>query len=227
MVASRQRKITGQFSDDSDYKAVLERDALYLIVEGQKILAGDSNDYSDVVEEDITGDLTEAIQSFINSSDSPDEAMRYYVHDELRENTKGRKGKHRKRVDIACVLTGRKPQQVMKFEAKRLRSPGYPASKYIGKEGLGEFISGNYAPESDIVGMLGYVQSSDCQHWAGELEGAIQKEKKSICLHKNSRWEKAGFGNIDHCFTTLHNRKGKNCDLLVYHLLLDFSKSSN
>lgn len=227
MVAFRQRKITGQISDGSEYKAVLERDALYLIIEGHELLAGESFDYSDANEEHITGDLTEATIRFINSLVSPDWTKHYCVQEERRENTKGKTGKHRKRVDIACILTGRKPQEVMKFEAKRLRVPEYPVSKYIGEKGLGEFISGAYAPEAEIVGMLGYVQSDDCKYWEGELADEIQTKKKAIRLRKNSRWEKADFVNIDHCNITKHDRKVGKRDLLVYHLLLDFTEPNN
>jgi hypothetical protein len=225
MVAYRQRKTIGKLNDNSEYRAVIERDALFLIAEGKKLLAKANIDYSDTDEEEITGDLTEATNEFINCLSSPDWTSHYYAQEELRENTKGKKGKHRKRVDIVCVLTGRKPHQKIKFEAKRLRTPGFPASKYVGKTGLGEFISGNYAQESQVVGMIGYVQSDNPKLWAGKLSEEILKEKKSIRLAEKSRWQKANVENIDHCYTTSHNRVDKNKELIVYHLLLDFTSS--
>ena len=213
-----------QSDDGGDYEAAFHRAVLLLIIAGHKRLVMGDSDYFDVVEEDITGELTQKTEEYINSQDSPDWTKPYFVHEERRENVGGKKGKHRPRVDIACVLTGRKPQRLMRFEAKRLRRPGFTVGKYLGKEGLGEFIVGNYAAEDDTAGMLGYVQSDDCDYWAQTIADDLKDKKNEVGLIKGEQLEKAEFENIDQCYTTRHNRPTVKRELLVYHLLLAFIK---
>ena len=225
MAISGQNKPSVNQPDDSgDYVASFYHDALFLIVAGHRRLVAGDTDYSETAEEDITGELTHQTEQYINREDSPDWTKYYVVREERRENVGGRKGKHRPRVDIAFVLTGRKPQSLMRFEAKRLRKPGFTVSKYIGKKGLGEFIAGNYAAEDDTAGMLGYVQSDDCDYWARKIADGLERRKKEVGLIKGEQWEKANLDNIDQCYTTRHNRPTVKRELLVYHLLLAFIK---
>ena len=214
-------------SDDScDYLASFCRDAIFLIVKGYgRLVAGDT-DYSDIAEEHITGELTQQTEQYINRQDSPDWTKNYVVQEERRENVHGRKGKHRPRVDIAFVLAGRKPQRFMRFEAKRLRKPGFTVAKYLGKEGLGEFIQGNYGADDDTAGMIGYVQSDDCDFWAREISETLEKKKQKISLIEEDQWQKAHFDDVDHCYKTRHNRPRIERELLVYHLLLTLHKNT-
>ena len=221
-ITGKHKSPSNQSDDSSDYVAVIHRDALFLIIAGQKEMIADSIDYSNTAEEDITGDLTKYTDEYINSLSSPDWTQYYCVQEEQRENMEGKKGKHRQRIDIVCILTGRKPQERMKFEAKRLKRPGFLVSKYIGETGLGEFISGNYAKGADVVGMLGYIQSNDCVYWAGKISDAMNKKKIEVHLTQDGQWQKADLENIDDCYKTQHNRPKIKRELLIYHLLLDF-----
>ena len=211
-----------QSDDGGDYIAVIHRDALHLIVAGHQELIAGNDDFSDTVEEDITGELTKYTTKYINSLSSPDWTRHFYVQEELRENTHGKKGKNRLRVDIVCILTGRKPHESLRFEAKRLRKPGFTVGKYLGKEGLGEFIAGNYAAGDNTAGMLGYVQSNDCDYWARKISDGMTKKKMEVGLIKGGQWQKAHLDNIDQCYQTRHNRPTIKRELLVYHLLLVF-----
>jgi hypothetical protein len=223
MAISGQHKFNIDQSDDnSEYKAALHRDALYLIVAGHQRLIAGNDDYSDTAEEDITGELTKYTNEYISSLSSPNWTSHFYVQEELRENTNGKKGKNRPRVDIVCILTGRKPQEFLRFEAKRLRKPGFTVGKYLGKEGLGEFIAGNYAAGDDTAGMLGYVQSDDCDYWARKISDDMRKKKNEVGLIKGGQWQKANLDNFHQCYQTRHNRPTVNRELLVYHLLLVF-----
>ena len=224
MVASRQREIIGQFSDDSDYKAAFYHDALCLIGSGHKRLIENNVDYSNEEEPNITGEIVRCTNEYIDSSLSSYSESLYSVTEDPPENTQGRLGKRRKKSDIVCMRTGRKPLPHMKFEAKRLSSPDFPASKYVGNVGLGEFISGNYAPELEIVGMLGYVQSDDNDYWVGQITDALNKKKKELHMTQDCQWQKAGLENINDCYKTRHNRPTVGRKLLVYHLLLDFTR---
>jgi len=225
MAITEQRKLSINQSDDSiDYVASIHHGALYLIIAGQKKLVGSSVDCFDADEEDITGDLTDYTNKYINSLSSPDWTKHYRVQEELRENVKGKRGKHRKRIDIVCILTDRKPHRLMKFEAKRLKRPSFLVDKYVGKTGLGEFISGNYARKCDTAGMLGYIQSDDCDYWAKQIPVALNTKKTEVHLTKDGRWQRADLENINDCYETRHNRPTVKRELLVYHLLLDFVK---
>jgi hypothetical protein len=93
---------------------------------------------------------------------------------------------------------------------------------YIGSEGLGEFISGAYAPESPFGGMLGYVQSDDCNYWATKISEKLKTEKQNVML--KDCWEKSGFKDIVHCYKTRHDRKNNLSEILIFHLLLDFTQ---
>ncbi|MDP8219564.1 MAG: hypothetical protein P9M03_12655 [Candidatus Theseobacter exili] len=222
-ISGQHKSKSNPSNDNGDYKAVIHRDALFLIVTGHSRMIADGVDYSDTDEEDITGILTTCIDEYINCLSSPDWTKHFYVHEELRENTNGKKGKRRKRVDIVCVLTGRKPQKRMKFEAKRLKRTVLTAGRYLGKEGLGEFIAGNYAKTDDDAGMLGYIQSDSCDHWADKISNALNNGN-DVHLTDEGPWQKACLENIDNCYTTRHNRPTVGRKLLVYHLLLDFVK---
>ena len=213
-------------NDSSEYKAGFHRGALYLIVAGhERLIAGDE-DFSDTAEEEISGELAMHMQDYIDSLSSPDWTRYFCVQEELRENTNARKGKYRKRVDIAFVLAGTKPQKFMRFEAKRLRKPGFTVGGYIGEDGLGEFIVGNYAADDDTAGMLGYIQSDDCDYWAMGISEALEKKKRDVGQIEGGQWQKAHFDDVDHCYKTQHNRPRIKRKLLVYHLLLALYKTT-
>lgn len=218
-----QNKLSINRSDDSrDYIDGFHRDALCLIVAGHKRLTENKSDYSNEEEPNITGELKRCTEEYINSLSSPEWTSNYVVNEESPENTKGRVGKNRKRVDIVCTLAGQKPQRRIRFEAKRLKDKKFPVSKYIGSEGLMEFITENYAPEDDTGGMLGYIQSDDCEYWAKQIPDALSKSKE-VSITEDGLWQEVHVENVSHCYKTRHNRTMKNQSFLIYHLLLDFT----
>lgn len=223
MAISGHHKLNINQSDDSsDYLYGFHRDALCLIVAGHKRLIENNNDYSNEEEPNITGELVRCTNEYIDSFSSPEWTNKYVVNEESPENTKGRLGKRRKKVDIICTLAGRKPQQRIRFEAKRLKGKIFPVDKYIGYEGLMEFVTGNYASEDSTCGMLGYVQSDDCEYWAKRIPDALSKTKE-VNMIEGGLWQKARVENVNHCYETWHNKITNNCKFLIYHLLLDFT----
>jgi hypothetical protein len=109
----------------------------------------------------------------------------------------------------------------MRFEAKRLMMPRFAVDKYSGGSGLGEFLAGHYAREDDVAGMLGYVQSENCDAWAERIAARIQGAE--MCLANNGTWQKVNIENVENCYATRHYRVSPPRELLVYHLLLDFA----
>lgn len=222
MAISGQNKFDINQSDDGkDYFYGFHRNVLQLIVAGHKRLTEHNTDYSNEEEPNITGELVRCTNEYIDSFFSPDWTANYVVNEESPENTKGRLGKNRKRVDIVCTLAGRRPLQHIRFEAKRLKDKNFPVGKYVGSEGLMEFITGNYAPEDNAGGMLGYVQSDDCEYWAKQIPDALSK-REEVCITEDGLWQNAYIENVNHCYKTRHNRMANN-KFLVYHLLLDFT----
>ena len=211
-------------SNDSDYRAAFHRDALCLIVQGHEMLVSSREDYSCEEEPAITGELVRCVRAYLEDSDAAEWSERYTVHDDPPEHDSVRKGTRRKKFDlgIECVCWGKRPY--MRFEAKRLKEGGFSVDKYLGAGGLGEFIKGNYARKDDTCGMLGYMQSDDCGYWGKEICTAIDKKKNEVCLVKEGQWEKASIDNVANCYKTRHNRPTVNRELLVYHLLLDFTE---
>jgi len=134
-------------------------------------------DHAKAQEPAITGDLHVAIETVL---DHPTEDwMRLYsAHDDPAENDGRRKGKQRKRIDLRIDSAFNSPRCRFRFEAKRL-GKRHPAKVYLGSEGLGCFLCGNYARQEDHAGMLGYVQSGDLADWADALCDELQHDPQS------------------------------------------------
>jgi len=227
MAISGQHKSNINQSDDSiDYEVGFHRDALFVILAGHKRLTENAADYSDEEEPNMTGEIVRYTREYVEASDACEWVSRYAVHDDPPENDAIRMGKGRKKVDIIVERTqkGRHPR--MRFEAKRLKRPGFPASEYVGGKGLGEFIAGNYAAGDDTAGMLGYIQSDDCDYWSGNISDCLRKKKDEVGLIEGGQWQEARVDGIDQCYKTRHNRPTVKRELLVYHLLLTFHRTA-
>ena len=222
MATAEQDKLSVIQPDSSDYVAKFRREALLLIIAGHKKLTENAIDYSNKEEPSITGEIIRSAQLYSEKQDSPEWAYPYSIHDDPPENDGNREGKGRKRVDVIIERTQRGKHPRIRFEAKRLKMPVFSAGKYVGKTGLGEFVAGNYAKNDDVAGMLGYIQSDDCDYWAEQIPNALNKKKEEVHLIKDGQWQEASLENVNDCYKTRHNRPTGERELLVYHLLLDF-----
>jgi hypothetical protein len=155
----------GQPADYLEYQRAFYRQSLLLLICGYQKLISSGIDCSGREETEITGELVRHTNNYIDDVASPEWAVPFEVKEESPENTKGKLGKGRKRVDVVCILTQKRPHSRLKFEAKRLKNKSHPVGIYLGKEGLQEFLNENYAPEAVAAGMLGYVQSDSCDYW--------------------------------------------------------------
>jgi len=66
------------------------------------------------------------------------------------------------------------------FEAKRLRTGGFPIGKYVGAGGMDDFISCRYASGCPEAAMIGLYQNNDADYWRSELRRAFEADSKSI-----------------------------------------------
>jgi len=182
--------------------------------------------YQNSEEPNITGELVKSIETVLEDDLSPDWVIWYAVYDDPPINTEGRYGKYRQRVDVKIVrhLKGKRPK--MQFEAKRLYNNS-SVSKYLGNEGLGCFLSGEYAHEHKEAGMLGYVQVKSEATWANKIRSHIEKEPQNYCLCKNGRWIKTSITpNLKYTYRTSHNRAKTKEPIGISHIFLNFCNNN-
>ena len=129
-------------------------------------------------------------------------------------------GKERPRVDIEMERTQRGPHPRFQFEAKKLPVSHKDAvGEYLGQNGLGCFLSGQYAISHDDAGMLAYIQSGSVADWVEKVKTRLEKERDACDLI--GEWTKARIiRDVEHCFCSAHGRKRIGKDLVVYHSFL-------
>jgi len=167
----------------------------------------------------ITGEIVRVMDEIIDDPGSPRWVRHFSVHDDPPVNVKGRLGRSRKRLDIRVVSAQRLPRSRFSFEAKRL-GKDHPVADYLGAEGLGCFLSGDYAREEVDAGMLGYVQTESVDVWAQRVGDGIHAAA-SLQLIAGDRWKHRPLkGGPTHTFHTRHDRPAVGKRLDVYHTLL-------
>ena len=176
-IANNRTPNANKANDNFDYRMAFCLNAIRLITFGHEAMSKDSVDYTSTEEPAITGELIRHTMDFKNDSQAPKWTIPYDVLDDPPQNN-GKSGKERPRVDILIrrLQRGRDPE--IRFEAKRLKKPGFPVSKYVGETGLGEFISCRYAKDDSVAGMLGYVQSGNCESWSKLIPAELNKNKR-------------------------------------------------
>jgi hypothetical protein len=169
----------------------------------------------------ISGALCEAIEQVLDDPRSDDWVDDFEVHDDPPVHHLNRKGKRRRRVDIKLASRIMRPRLRFCFEAKRLGKRN-GAGKYFGTDGLGRFVDGSYAGDQDVGGMLGYVQSDDCNAWSIKVAKAVDVTVHRVTNRGN--WTAARIcPHLTHTFTTEHDR-AQNCgQITIYHTLLEFT----
>ena len=182
MTTSNGFQVRTSTSDDRhEYHKSFRRQVFELLKRGYERL--DSLAFKDSDEEDITGELVREIRNVTEDRSSPSWAQYYAIHDDPRINAPNRLGKRRLRLDIEFERTcvGKHPRYP--FEAKRLSSQTHAKmDKYLGPDGLRQFLSGNYASEQDEAGMLGCVQSETPSDWAKKAHAKFVKNTEMLHL---------------------------------------------
>ncbi len=168
----------------------------------------------------ISGALCEAIENVLDDPQSEDWVDDFEIHDDPPVHDPKRKGKRRRRVDVKLASRLTRPRLRFCFEAKRLGKRN-SAGKYFGVDGLGRFIDGSYAADQHIGGMLGYVQSDDCNSWATKVSKFVNAQTHR--LTKDGTWTATTIcPQLLHTFTTEHIRSRNYGRITVYHTLLAF-----
>jgi len=176
--------------------------------------------YCTAQEEQITGDLKSEIDKVLD--ERPKRWMIHYFSAEETPVSDGTtKGKRRRKIDIQVTSSRFAPRARFSFEAKRL-GRRHPVSIYLGTAGLGRFLCGDYASESDEAGMLGYVQSGSLDDWSTRL--AADFGSKATELGADSAGIKAQqvIDQLPNSFWSIHRRSSLNRMIRIYHTLLLF-----
>lgn len=180
-----------------------------------------ASDYGDATEDRITQYLCRALEQVVEAPDAPRWACHFAIQEKRRQNAGGSVGNERLELDIVLQRTGRGSHPRFVIEAKRM-GPSHPASVYLGNDGLGAFISCEYAPEHTDAGMLGYVQSRTMEHWRDQLSFRLTPCPGNHQTTQDGSWQAHPFkGGPSLTFRTRHERAAPREPIIVYHTLLD------
>lgn len=173
-------------------------------------------------EDSISGELADSIEDVLDDG-SADWMDRFSVHNEAPVRAPKRKGKRRRRVDIRIDSALRRPRTRFAFEAKRLAN-GPGVDEYLGENGLGRFLRGEYAKTEDTAGMLGYVQSGRPEDWAERIGRTLGESPADYSVLPEGNWRRASLvDGLKHTYCSSHSRQSVDRPISIYHSLLDFS----
>lgn len=223
MISSRAFQPEGQYDNAAEYDHLFVARVHRLLFLGYCRL--DSASFASDEETAITGELVEAIDQIL---DAPAEGwMRFFaiyddppVNEPARPGRPRRRGKHRQRVDIRLISAEVSPRARLLFECKRLSDAG-SVKQYLGPDGLGRFLRGEYAPEDRRAGMLGYVQSEDEGTWAGRIQRQMQDSPADHAACEESPWRhEPVIEELEHTYRSGHGRSLGRERIEIYHTLL-------
>jgi len=129
-------------------------------------------------------------------------------------------------IDIYIHSFSPHPDAYFVFECKRLNvqyDSGFAteASAYVGPEGMGCFISGQYPTTCDCGGMIGYVMDGNVPAAILAVNRALQATLAQLRLQPPHELTRATImGDDDGVHQTIHERNPH--DLLIYHILLPY-----
>lgn len=177
--------------------------------------------YERAEEPSITGDLVEAIDNVLSERGEP-WMTKFSVHDDPPVNDGQRKGKRRKRVDLRIDSGAFRPRARFRFESKRL-GKRHTVKVYLGAEGLGCFLRGDYGREEDQAGMLGYVQSGNLGAWGNRIAQELAKTPALYAVDPETPFSlRATRSTASQAYHSRHHRTAVGRPILIDHILLTF-----
>jgi hypothetical protein len=201
------------------YRLAFVRNCLTLLLQGYAKLSAPELRAAD--EPHISGEIVRSVREVVEANDAELWMHNFEIHDDPPQNIRGKFGKHRPRIDIEFVRSERGRRPRFHIEAKRLYRGG-SVNEYFGANGLGMFLSGNYAPNEGFAGMLGYVQTEDGLVWLGRLtKGFAHRARRlRVCETFHSSPDCQDIAAVQ---ISGHERMSKGLGRIdIYHLLLEF-----
>jgi hypothetical protein len=181
----------------------------------------DARSFTAHQEEDITGELTRAMQCVLQDPHAPRWAKNFWANEETRVHGHGRLGKRRFRIDIEIMQHGLATRPRFRFEAKRLHDTR-SRTEYFGSDGLGCYLDGRYARDDEIAGMLGYVQSGSVKDHAASLAKALKDDPRTYAVAEGGQWTEFQVVKMLATFRSIHRRSPPLPRIIVLHTLLSF-----
>jgi len=116
------------------------------------------------------------------------------------------------------------------IECKRLRvnrPSGFDtlAGKYV-TEGMCRYFNGQYAPDLDKGGMLGYVMDGNCNQAIKDVQKAIEKRRLNLYMQENEALKDSSCITSKQVKETLH-QYGPNEKFTIYHIFLPMNVTPN
>lgn len=180
-------------------------------------------DFATSDEEDITGELVNAVDAVLDKTNAPAWFRWFSVHEDPKVHDSTRKGKKCRRLDIRIDSSETRPRPRFCFEAKRL-GPNHGVSVYLGSEGLQRFLDGRYARSERVAGMLGYVQTENPSDWASKIEEAMTSDEATVRPLKSSPWRSETLvAELPFTYRSGHARPEVGSPIEIYHTLLLFN----
>ena len=206
------------------YAKQLRAHAHRLIAEGYARM--DKAAFASEQEPAITGELVRQMRAYLESGAGVPAWVRHYsIHDDPPLNVDGRLGKARPRVDIEFERVAYGPRPRLRFEAKRLNSTnGHTVSVYLGRDGLGCFLSGRYPATHGEAGMLGYVQSEDETAWSERIAEALRRNGPRYAVVAPPLAPESVCTGLPQAFVSHHVMgNAARASLAITHVLLRFT----
>ncbi|MHC5053418.1 MAG: hypothetical protein ACYTKD_01735 [Planctomycetota bacterium] len=223
-VSTGRTRPSGRSGNTERFRALFRRHAFDLLRRGYERL--DSAEYQASEEPVITGELRDAIRHVLDDRASPPPrwASSFFVGEEVHLSSADRKGKHRKIIDLQIEFASSHGRVRFDIEAKRLSQGNSGVADYLGSEGLGEFIAGNYANGDPDGGMLGYVQTGTPKEWAVKIEKCMAKRSSTLHVSTGGGWQATNLASDPKdCYRSTHDRPSAGRPISILHLLLDFT----
>jgi hypothetical protein len=227
VIGSRSFQLASDSSNRDEFDEVFVRRVHALIRLGYGRLVPAK--YASAQETEITGDLAYEIESILEGAS--ESWMRFFrIYDDPPVNVPKKRGKSytigkgrgRKRVDIKLDSSETSPYTRFQFESKRL-GKNNPTGKYLGSNGLGCFLSGDYASAESRAGMLGYVQQHDEDMWASRIREVISGDIAGYRVTSDGGWIcKQPSSDYPNTYVTCHTRDKNLLPIRLYHSLLRF-----
>ncbi len=207
----------------SSYDYGFRQDAHQLLAWGYQDAL--SEIHCNLVEEEITGLIVEAIEKRLDNPSTPEKFDRYSIDEEKPITVEGRKGKKRRRLDLVVVSGHSRPRPKYIFEAKRLRKNGYPIGRYVGKDGLQCFVKGVYASQYLEAAMVGYIQSDAASYWEIELKRSFDGDLHNDLRITQLLQKVQVLSSMPDVWVSEHGRRAGS-SITMYHIFLNCSASS-
>jgi len=125
------------------------------------------------------------------------------------------------------VMHGKRPKVFFAFECKKLNvihngKYASQAGKYVGKDGMGCFLSGQYYGGSDCGGMIGYVMDNNVKKAIMAVNKALKPYKDALRIKKPVKLRVSSLVHEENypCYETTHMTIENN--FTIYHLILPY-----